>query len=74
MTGCIKACPSRLLELPSGRRVDVYFFWWALERLLTDRLDEPDFPEREDVAAALRGRGASEPAFAARPSRGTQTR
>jgi len=37
--------------------VDVYFFWWALERLLTDRLDEPDFPEREDVAARFEARG-----------------
>ena len=40
-----------------GRRVDVFFFWWALERLLTDRLDEPDFPEREDVAARFEARG-----------------
>ena len=40
-----------------GRRVDVYFFWWALERLLTDRLDEPDFPEREDVASRFEARG-----------------
>lgn len=35
----------------SGRRVEVYLFWWALERVLQDRLDEPDFhPPREDVA------------------------
>ena len=40
-----------------GRRVDIYFFWWALERLLTDRLDEPDFPEREEVAARFEARG-----------------
>ena len=40
-----------------GRRVDVYFFWWALERLLTDRLDEPDFPDREDVALRFESRG-----------------
>ena len=40
-----------------GRPVDVYFFWWALERLLTDRLDEPDFPDREDVAAHFERRG-----------------
>jgi hypothetical protein len=37
--------------------VDLYFFWWALERLLTDRLDEPDFPEREEVAARFEARG-----------------
>jgi len=40
-----------------GRRVDIYFFWWALERLLTDRLDEPDFPDREDVASRFEARG-----------------
>ncbi len=40
-----------------GRRVEVYFFWWALERLLTDRLDEPDFPDREEVAARFEARG-----------------
>ncbi|MFL5353060.1 hypothetical protein [Archangium sp.] len=35
----------------SGRRVEVYLFWWALERFLQGRLDEPDFqPAREDVA------------------------
>lgn len=35
----------------SGRRVEVYLFWWALERFLQGRLDEPDFhPPREDVA------------------------
>lgn len=28
-----------------GRRADVFLFWWALERLLRDDLDEPDFPE-----------------------------
>jgi peroxiredoxin family protein len=32
----------------SGREVDVFFFWWALERLVQDRLDAPDL--REDVA------------------------
>lgn len=35
----------------AGRRAEVYLFWWALERFLQDRLDEPDFhPPREDVA------------------------
>ena len=35
----------------SGRRAEVYLFWWALERFLQDRLDAPDFePAREDVA------------------------
>jgi len=40
-----------------GRRVEVYFFWWALERILTDRLDEPDFPEREEITARFEARG-----------------
>ncbi len=26
-----------------GREVDVYFFWWALDRLHRDDLDEPAF-------------------------------
>lgn len=26
----------------SNRRVDVFFFWWALERLVKGALDEPD--------------------------------
>ena len=35
----------------SGRRAEVYLFWWALERFLQGRLDEPDFtPAREDVS------------------------
>lgn len=29
----------------AGRKVDLFFFWWALERLLADRLDAPDFPD-----------------------------
>src|SRR4051812_47941979 len=32
----------------SGREVDVFFFWWALERLVEDRLDTPGL--REDVS------------------------
>ena len=40
-----------------GRRVDVYFFWWALERFLTDRLDDPDFPDRDDVVSRFEARG-----------------
>ena len=32
----------------AGRRVDVFFFWWALDRLIRDDLDAPDFgPGRE---------------------------
>jgi peroxiredoxin family protein len=40
-----------------GRRVEVYLFWWALDRILSDRLDEADFPERADVAERFEGRG-----------------
>lgn len=38
-----------------GREAELYFFWWALERLAQGRLDEPDV--REDVADALERRG-----------------
>lgn len=42
----------------SGRRADVYWFWWALERLVRDRLDEPDFgPGREAHADRFEARG-----------------
>jgi peroxiredoxin family protein len=43
--------------LALSRRVEVYFFWWALDRLLSDRLDEVDFPERADVAERFEARG-----------------
>ncbi len=34
----------------SGRRADVFFFWWALERLAQGRVEEPDFhPPRPEV-------------------------
>jgi len=33
----------------SGRRADVFFFWWALERLSKGALDEPDFPPERDA-------------------------
>lgn len=36
------------------RKAEVYFSWWALERLAKDRLDEPDL--REDVAAEMERR------------------
>jgi peroxiredoxin family protein len=41
-----------------GQKVELYFFWWALERLLDGRLDEPDFhPPRPDVADRFEARG-----------------
>src|ERR1041385_7897727 len=41
------------------RPVDVFFFWWALERLVQGDLQEPHFnPPREDVADRFEIRGA----------------
>jgi peroxiredoxin family protein len=41
----------------AGRRAEVYLFWWALERFLEERLDEPDFhPPREEVAERFEAR------------------
>ena len=37
-----------------GRRAELYFSWWALERLAKDRLDEPDL--RDDVASEMERR------------------
>ena len=39
-----------------GRKVELYFFWWALERLVRGNLDDPDL-ERDDVAATMELRG-----------------
>lgn len=38
------------------RKVELYFFWWALERLVRGKLDEPDL-ERDDVNATMELRG-----------------
>ena len=35
-----------------GRKVELYFFWWALERLVKGKIDEPDL-ERDDVNATM---------------------
>lgn len=35
----------------AGRPVDVFFFWWALERLDRGALDEPDFGDGHGEAA-----------------------
>jgi len=41
-----------------GQQVELYFFWWALERLLEGRLDEPDFyPPRLDVTDRFEAKG-----------------
>ena len=41
-----------------GKQVELYFFWWALERLLDGRLDEPDFhPPRPDVVDRFEAKG-----------------
>ncbi len=39
-----------------GREVELFFFWWALERLVRGKLDEPDL-ERDDVNATMELRG-----------------
>jgi peroxiredoxin family protein len=39
-----------------GRRVELYFFWWALERLVRGNLDEPDL-ERDEINATMELRG-----------------
>lgn len=36
----------------TGRPVELYFFWWALERLVRGGLDEPELA-RDDVAATM---------------------
>lgn len=41
----------------SGREVELYFFWWALERLVRGNLDEPDLDDRDDVNATMELRG-----------------
>jgi peroxiredoxin family protein len=41
----------------SGRRAEVYLFWWALERFLKGALDEPDFAGRDDVTDRFESRG-----------------
>jgi peroxiredoxin family protein len=42
----------------SGRTAEIYLFWWALERFVEGRLDEPDFgPGREHVADRVEARG-----------------
>ncbi len=40
----------------TGRPVELYFFWWALERLVRGNLDVPDL-ERDDVNATMELRG-----------------
>jgi peroxiredoxin family protein len=40
------------------RPVEVYLFWWALQRLLAGELDAPDFgPGREEVTDRFERRG-----------------
>lgn len=41
-----------------GRSVELYFSWWALERLALDKLSEADLPGRADVADRLEANGA----------------
>ena len=41
----------------SGRKAEVYLFWWALERFLDGALDDPDFTGRDDVTHRFESRG-----------------
>lgn len=44
----------------TGRRADVFLFWWALERIVQGRIDEPDFgegPGRAEAEARFESRG-----------------
>jgi len=45
----------------AGREVHLFFFWWALDRLLRDDLGEPNFDDAEAPEAT---RDAAEDAFA----------
>jgi peroxiredoxin family protein len=36
--------------IAEGRPVEIFLFWWALERLVRQQIDEPEFPSRPDVA------------------------
>lgn len=40
-----------------GRRGEVYLFWWALDRLLSGRIDEPDFEGQAEVVRRFESRG-----------------
>jgi peroxiredoxin family protein len=41
----------------AGRSVDVYLFWWALERFAKDALDAPEFSGREETAERFSEQG-----------------
>ena len=42
----------------TGRQVDVYLFWWALDRLIRDDLDAPDFGAgREELSQDFTDQG-----------------
>ncbi|HCF59461.1 MAG TPA: hypothetical protein DFS52_15890 [Myxococcales bacterium] len=41
----------------AGREADVFFFWWALDRLIRDDLDTPVFPGHEDLEEEFVERG-----------------
>ena len=45
-----QGCSIAATATASGRPVDVYFFWHALEALASGRLGEPRFPGREDLS------------------------
>jgi peroxiredoxin family protein len=56
---CHQALSIAAAATAANRPVDLFFFWWALERLVQGRLSEPDFePPREDVADRFEKHGA----------------
>jgi peroxiredoxin family protein len=51
-----QALSAAAAAVATGRRVELYFFWWALERLVRGQLDEPDL-ERDEINATMELRG-----------------
>lgn len=55
-----QACSIAASATAAGRDVQLFFFWWALDRLVRGELDRPDFSH---VAAHPAAREAAEDAF-----------
>ena len=54
-----------------GRPVEVFFFWFALEALVQDRLGTPSFPSRPELQAEFEERGYPTAAALAKAARET---
>lgn len=55
-----QACAIAAAAASSGRDVQIFFFWWALDQLLSGGLDRPDFGHHEGPSEAT---SAAEDAF-----------